>query len=278
MTQIPFIKMHGAGNDFVVIDNRDGSLRMDGATAETLAHRRFGIGCDQLVVMQKASEADVQMLIFNADGGEVAACGNATRCIGWRLIQETGKEVVTIETKAGRLAVQRGDDPMQVTVDMGEPRWQWDDIPLSEPRNTEHLGISDGALMDPVAVNVGNPHMIFFVRDIAFAAMEKHGPALEKHPLFPQRANVSAAQIMDNATMQLVVWERGAGLTLACGTAACAAVVASVRRKLTGRKVRVCLPGGDLHIEWRESDNRILMTGPVAEVFSGQFDRDLLLA
>lgn len=276
MTQIPFRKMHGAGNDFVVIDNRVGEHRIDGKSAEKIADRRFGIGCDQLAVMEKSADADVKMVIFNADGSEVAACGNATRCIGWLLIQESGKEVVTIETKAGRLAVQRASEPMQVTVDMGEPKLGWDEIPLAEPRNTEHLGIAAGALMDPAAVNVGNPHMIFFVRDVAFAAMEKHGPVLELDPLFPQRANVSAAQVVDNGTMKLVVWERGAGLTLACGTAACAAVVASAQRKLTGRKVTVQLPGGDLLIEWRESDNRMMMTGPVAEVFSGSFERELL--
>ncbi len=276
-TQIPFLKMHGAGNDFVVIDNRNDDIRIDASAAAKIAERRFGVGCDQLVVMGKADDADVRMVIFNSDGGEVAACGNATRCVGWRLIQETGKEVVTIETKAGRLSVQRGDAPFQVTVDMGSPSWNWQDIPLSESRNTEHLGISDGALMDPVALSVGNPHMVFFVRDIDFVAMEKHGPALEKHSLFPQGANVSAAQVVDNETIKLKVWERGAGLTLACGTAACATLVAAVRRNLTGRKAMIQLPGGDLFIEWRESDNRILMTGPVAEVFSGAFERELIV-
>lgn len=273
---IPFTKMHGAGNDFVVIDNRAGEYRIDGAAAAKLAQRRFGIGCDQLVVMEKAAEADVKMVIFNADGGEVKACGNATRCIGWKMIQETGKEVVTIETKAGRLAVQRADEPMRVTVDMGEPKWDWADIPLTEPRNTEHLGIAENSLMDPIAVNVGNPHMLFFVKDVDFAALDKHGAKLEKHPLFAEGANVSAVQVVDSETLKQVVWERGAGLTLACGTAACAAVVAGVRRKVCNRKVTVQLPGGELFIEWRDSDNRIMMTGPVAEVFSGEFDRELI--
>lgn len=276
MTSIPFIKMHGAGNDFVVIDNREGDYRIHASGAASIAHRRFGVGCDQLVLLEQSADADVRMIIFNADGSEVAACGNATRCIGWLLIEETGKEVVTIETKAGRLAVQRGQEPLQVCVDMGEPRFDWQSIPLSEPRNTEHLGIEAGTLMDPAAVSMGNPHMIFFVRDLAFAALDKHGHTLENHPLFPQRANVSAAQILDNNTMKLVVWERGAGLTLACGTAACAAVAAAVQRKLCARTVCVQLAGGDLHIEWREADNRILMTGPVAEVFRGTFDRALL--
>jgi diaminopimelate epimerase len=275
-TQIPFLKMHGAGNDFVVIDNRADDIRIDSDAAAKIAQRRFGIGCDQLVVMDKAEQADVKMRIYNADGGEVAACGNATRCIGWRVMQESGKEVVTIETQAGRLSVQRGAAPFQVTVDMGEPCWDWQKIPLTESRNTEHLGISDGALMDPVALSVGNPHMVFFVRDIDFVAMDKHGPVLEKNSLFPKGANVSAAQIIDSETIKLKVWERGAGLTLACGTAACATLVAAVRRKLTGRKATIQLAGGDLYIEWRETDNRILMTGPVAEVFSGTFERELI--
>lgn len=275
-TQIPFLKMHGAGNDFVVIDNRADDIRIDAQAAAKIADRRFGVGCDQLVVMDKAEQADVKMRIYNADGGEVAACGNATRCIGWRIIQESGKEVVTIETQAGRLSVQRSDAPFQVSVDMGEPSWDWQKIPLSESRNTEHLGIADGALMDPVALSVGNPHMVFFVRDVDFAAIEKHGPVLEKNALFPEGANVSVAQVVDNETIKLRVWERGAGLTLACGTAACATLVAAVRRRLTGRKATVQLPGGDLFIEWRESDNRIVMTGPVAEVFSGTFERELI--
>lgn len=279
--------MHGAGNDFVVLDARHHPIAMTSKLAESLAARRLGIGCDQVIVMEEAhagaqqavagdneKTADIKMTIYNADGSLVNACGNATRCIGWLMLEELAKPTITIETAAGHLVAEHAGNH-QVKVNMGEPRWDWRDIPLSEPRNTEHLGIEEGALMDPVAVSMGNPHMVFFVRDLAFVAMDKVGPKLEKHPLFPKKANVSAAQVIDGDHLQLKVWERGAGQTLACGTAACAAVVAGVRRKLCNRHVTVSLPGGDLVIEWRD-DNQVMMTGPVAEVYRGEFTLESL--
>ncbi len=276
MTLIPFIKMQGAGNDFVVIDNRIDRLRLEAKAAARLADRRTGIGCDQVIVLEPSQKADVLMRIFNADGSEISACGNASRCIGWKMMQEKDVDLVSIETKAGVLECKKFGDFM-VTVDMGEPKWEWRDIPLSEPRNTEHLGIESHGLINPVAVNVGNPHMVFFVKDLDFVSFKESGAFLERHPLFPQRANVSAAQVLDHDHIRLKVWERGVGETLACGTAACATVVAGVRRGVCGRKATVSLPGGDLLIEWAQETNTIRMTGPVAEVFEGRFDKGLLV-
>ena len=276
MAVIPFIKMQGAGNDFVVIDNREGSCAVDSTIAAKLAERRFGIGCDQVVVMESSKKADVRMRIFNADGSEIAACGNASRCIGWKVMQEKSADMVSIETDADVLECHKYND-WSVTVDMGEPKWDWADIPLSEARNTEHLGIECGGMMDPVAVNIGNPHMVFFVKDIDFVNLKECGPKLESHALFPERANISAAQVVEYDQVRLKVWERGAGETLACGTAACATVVAGVRRGVCGRKTTVTLPGGELIIDWREDTNHIHMTGPVAIVFEGQFDKGLIL-
>lgn len=268
--------MHGAGNDFVVIDNRSGQYKVASTWAKRLADRRFGVGCDQLVVLEKSKDADVFMRIYNTDGSEISACGNATRCIGWRMMVEHGKDTASIETKAGLLHCKKAGE-YQIAVDMGEPKLDWQYIPLTEPRNTEHLGIAEGALMDPVAVNVGNPHMVFFVKDVSFINMQAVGPKLEKNPLFQDGANISAAQVVAREQVKLKVWERGTGETLACGTAACATVVAGVRRGVTDRHVTVSLPGGDLVIDWSAATNRIEMTGPVALVFDGQVDMGLLM-
>jgi diaminopimelate epimerase len=266
-TKTPFRKMHGTGNDFVVLDGRRHGLGMDTALAERLADRHFGIGCDQLVVMEASSAANARMRIFNADGSEITTCGNATRCVGDILLTETGAAEVTIETGAGVLTAAR--DGEAVRVNMGAPRFDWQEIPLSESRNTLHLGLQEGLLMDPVAVNMGNPHAIFFVKDLAHIKMAEAGPKLEHHPLFPQRANISAVQVLSPAHLKMVVWERGTGLTLACGSAACAAAVAGVQRELSQRAVRIDVPGGTLHVEWT-SGGDVLMSGPVAYVFEGE--------
>ena len=279
MAAIPFVKMHGAGNDFVVIDNREAGFSIDKKWAESVAHRRFGVGCDQLVVIEPSDKADVTMRIYNADGSEVEACGNASRCVAWRVMQESGKDVATLKTKAGVLECQLAGEH-RVTIDMGEPSWEWDQIPLSERRNTLHLGIDSGKLMNPAAVSMGNPHMVFFVRDVDWVKLEEDGAKLESHPLFPEKANVSAAQVLDEGRIKLRVWERGSGETLACGTAACATVVAAVRREMTGREVEVELPGGTLHIHWHGNDsdtpNHVFMTGPVAVSFNGEIDEALV--
>lgn len=265
--QTPFIKMHGTGNDFVVLDSRSRPLRMDAETARRLADRHFGIGCDQLVLLEKSSVAEVRMRIFNADGSEITTCGNATRCVADFMMRETGGDEAIIETGAGVLSGTRAENG--VRVNMGAPRFGWQEIPLSESRNTLHLGLQEGLLMDPVAVNMGNPHAIFFVRDLHHIKMAEWGPLLEHNPLFPQRANISAVQVLSPTHMKMVVWERGTGLTMACGSAACAAAVAGVQRELTEREVQVDVPGGTLHVHYTK-EGPVLMSGPVAYVFAGE--------
>jgi diaminopimelate epimerase len=268
----PFLKMHGTGNDFVVLDSRKQPLAVNAQQARRLADRHFGIGCDQLLLLEKSTKADVAMRIFNADGSEISTCGNATRCVADFIMNESGKGNATIETQAGIRAGARATDG-SVTVNMGAPKFDWKDIPLREPRNTEHLGLQEGLLMDPVAVNMGNPHAIFFVRDLHHIKMAEWGPKLEMNPLFPDRVNVSAVQIISPSHVKMIVWERGAGLTMACGSAACAAVVAGFMRELTERKVQVELPGGTLAVEWQQGDaGEVMMTGPVAYVFNGEID------
>ncbi len=277
MQSILFVKMHGCGNDFVIIDGRS-AVAFQPEWAARIADRHTGVGCDQLIVMEPSKEADIFMRIYNADGSQVDACGNATRCIGWLVMEEKGADHATIETNAGLISCERMGD-RQVRLDMGMPKTEWQHIPLAESRNTTHLGIEAGNLADPVAVNMGNPHAVFFVTTLDTVAFQKVGPVLEVNPLFPEKANISAVQVIDSGQVKARVWERGAGLTLACGTAACAIVVAGVQRGLIDRKCTVSLPGGDLQIEWcgEESDmpGHVLMTGPVAHVFEGEIDTGL---
>lgn len=272
MGTLTFQKMHGTGNDFVVIDVRKHAQKIDEAKAKHLADRRLGIGCDQLVVIDKSKSADAYMHIYNADGSKISTCGNASRCVGDILMRESKKNKVSIETGAGVISATRVG-AADVQVDMGEPKWDWQQIPLSESRNTLHLGLEEGGLMNPVAVNMGNPHAIFFVRDTNFVRIADWGSKLEVNPLFPERANISAVQVIAPDKLRMKVWERGTGETLACGSAACAAVVAGVRRELCARKASVELPGGTLEIEWvqGEGNGRVLMTGPVAYVFEGEY-------
>lgn len=265
----PFRKMHGTGNDFVVLDARKQALVLTAEQAARLSHRHFGIGCDQLIVLHPSSTADVRMQIFNADGSEISTCGNATRCVADLLMRESGKNQARIETKAGIRTGARGEDGA-VVVNMGAPRSAWQEIPMSESRNTLHLGLQEGLLMDPVAVNMGNPHLLFFVHDLAHIKMAEWGPKLEHHPLFPERTNVSAVQVLEPGHVRMATWERGTGLTMACGSAACAAVVAGVRRELCARQVQVDVPGGMLAITWQPGDSgEVLMSGPVVHVFEG---------
>lgn len=272
MTDREFIKMHGLGNDFVVVDARRQPFDVDTAATRALADRHTGIGFDQLIVVEPAKDAraDAFMGIRNADGGEVAACGNATRCVARLLFAEGRRDEVVIETAAGLLRARRaGGD--RYTVDMGPARRDWREIPLAEPCDTDHLPLASGPLSDPVAVSMGNPHAVFFVADVNAIPLDQLGPTLEHDPLFPERANIGVAQIIDHGTLRLRVWERGVGITLACGTGACAAAVAAHRRGLTGRQVRVRVDGGDLDIVWR-ADGHVTMTGPTAISFTGRFD------
>jgi diaminopimelate epimerase len=276
-----FRKMNGLGNDFVVIDRRNDDLALPADAVRAIADRAAGIGCDQLIALDSSSEADVFMRIWNADGGEVAACGNAARCVAAVVAAELGRPTVTIETEDQVLGAYAGADGV-VTIDMGEPRLRWDEIPLAEEfYDTSCIELQAGPIDAPVlhspgVVSMGNPHAIFFVDDVDATGLDRIGPILEHHPLFPERANISVAQVLDPAHIRLRTWERGAGLTRACGTAACAAAVAAVRRGLTGRKVTVSLPGGDLVIEWRESDGHVLMAGPYALDFEGTLPPALL--
>ena len=276
---IHFRKMNGLGNDFVVLDARARPLALNAAQIAAIADRRSGIGCDQVIALEPSDFADVFMRIWNADGGEVGACGNAARCVAALLVAERGSPHVSIETESGMLAATVAKDG-RVTIDMGVPRFEWNEIPLSQPfddtRAIDLPPIGDPGLSKPSMVNVGNPHCIFFVDDVEAHDLARFGPALEHHPLFPERANISLAQVTGPDSLRLRTWERGAGLTKACGTAACAAAVAAVRRGLTGREVRVTLPGGDLVIGWREGDDHILMTGPFALDYQGTLPPELI--
>ena len=271
---IPFRKMNGLGNDFVVLDARSRALALGVDALRAIADRKEGIGCDQIIALEPSRKADVFMRIWNADGGEVGACGNAARCVAGIVAAERGEKSVSIETESGVLSALAGADGT-VTVDMGAPRFAWNEIPLSEPfHDTRRIELQIGPIDAPVlhtpsVVNVGNPHALFFVDDVAAHDLAKFGPMLEHHPLFPERANISLVQVLSQDHLRVRTWERGAGLTRACGTAACAAAVAAARLKLAGRKVSVSLPGGDLLIEWREGDGHILMTGPYALDFEG---------
>ncbi|HEX9953939.1 MAG TPA: diaminopimelate epimerase [Allosphingosinicella sp.] len=258
-----FQKMHGLGNDFVIFDAREAPLEMDGAQARALADRRTGVGCDQLIVLEPSESADLRMRIWNADGGEVEACGNASRCVAMLVGGEA-----TIETKGGMLrgVVKEG----LASVDMGEPRFGWDEIPLAYPLDTAAIPVGWEPLSEPAAVNVGNPHIVFFVDDAEAVDLERLGPIVEQDPLFPQRINVNVASLEDGA-IRLRVWERGAGLTRACGTGACATAVAAIRRKLVASPVEVRLPGGSLTIAW-EPGSAIRMSGTASHVFTGEVD------
>lgn len=252
---IRFKKMHGLGNDFVVIDAREQAVSMDAARVRSIADRRTGVGCDQVILLEGSEVADVKMRIWNADGGEVEACGNASRCVVM-----LGAE--TIETKGGILKSDAGG------VDMGKPRFGWEEIPLAYGMDTAAMPVSWEGLDRPSAVNVGNPHVVFFVKDAGAIDLERLGPLIEHDPLFPERVNVNVASLEEGA-IRLRVWERGAGLTQACGTGACATAVAAIRRKLVESPVEVRLPGGSLTIAWRPGGS-IRMSGPATHVFDGE--------
>jgi diaminopimelate epimerase len=276
MGEIPFRKMHGLGNDFVVLDGRARPISLGASAVRALADRHTGIGCDQVIVLEppRHPAAQLFMQICNPDGSEAEACGNATRCIADLIRREGGERRLTIETMAGLLEAEVLPDG-RVAVDMGAPRIGWDEIPLARPADTDHLDLALGPLSDPVCTNLGNPHATFFVADAAAVDLAALGPALENHPLFPQRANIGVAAIESPRHIRLRVWERGTGVTRACGSGACAALVAACRRGLTGREAAVELDGGVLDIAWR-ADGHVIMTGPAAQSFTGSFDAALI--
>jgi len=278
MGKIPFLKMHGLGNDFVVLDGRRAVITVDAVGARALADRRTGIGCDQVILLEMPRDpaAQVMMRIRNPDGGEAEACGNATRCIAELLRRETGDTRVRIETVAGLLDAEALPDG-RVAVDMGPARTAWHEIPLSRAMDTDRVDLTSGPLTEAVCTNIGNPHATFFVDDIDTIDLAALGPALEHHALFPERANIGVAEIRSPRAIRVRVWERGAGITRACGTGACAALVAAHRRGLAERRAAVELDGGTLDVAWRE-DGHVIMTGPATLSFEGAFDADLLTA
>ena len=260
----PFVKMQGCGNDFVILDDRARTLAITPDRAAALSDRHTGIGCDQLIVIEHAGDAAAFMRIYNPDGSEAGACGNATRCVADILMRENGRSAVAIATVSGILPATRLSGG-SVQVDMGPARLDWADVPLSRPTDTLRLPLAG----EPAAAGMGNPHATFFVADLDSEPVAIRGPALEHDPIFPQRANIGFAQILDAETIRLKVWERGAGLTLACGSGACAALVNAHRRGLTGRHATVIVDGGRLEIAWRD-DGHVLMTGPAVTVFRGE--------
>lgn len=267
MTQT-FLKMHGLGNDFVIMRG----AAPDAAAIRHICDRRLGVGCDQLLTVTAAENAaaDIFMRIYNPDGTEAQACGNGTRCVAHMWMRDNNRTDCVIETVAGLLSCRMVDDDM-VQVDMGVPRLGWADIPLAEERDTLNLGVMSGALHNPVAVNMGNPHTVFFVNDVRKVDVAGLGPQVERHVLFPQRTNVEFAQIISPGKIRVRVWERGTGVTQACGSGACATIVAAVRRGLSDRRAEIVLDGGSLFLEWRAADDHVLMTGPAAYSFSGTF-------
>lgn len=259
-----FTKMHGLGNDFVVIDARLAPVAMTAARAHAIADRRSGIGCDQLILLEPSATADIRMRIFNADGSEVEACGNATRCVATLL----GKPA-TIETLGGHLKVAPGEGGAEVIL--GEPMFDWEHIPLAMPMDTRDMPVAWGELEHGATVNVGNPHVVFFVAEADAVPLADLGPQIENDPLFPERVNVNVASLDGPDRLQLRVWERGVGLTRACGTGACATAVAAIRAGLVQSPVTVALPGGDLTIAW-EAGGPVQMSGAATLVYEGETD------
>ena len=280
-----FVKMNGLGNEIVIVDLRAASSVVSAAEARAVA-QPGGLHYDQLMVLHapRTPGTEAYVRIYNNDGSEAGACGNGMRCIAELMFGESGKTALTFETKAGLLNCWKGAQPRVSTVDMGMPRFAWNEIPLAEEfRDTRAIELQIGPIDKPIlhspsAVNMGNPHAVFWVDDVAAYDLAKIGSLLEHHPIFPERANISLAAVKARDHIMLRTWERGAGLTKACGSAACAAAVAAARLKRTERTVRVTLPGGDLLIEWRARDDHVLMTGPVEYEFAGTFDPALFAA
>lgn len=274
-----FRKMNGLGNEFAVLDMRDTTERLTGDAARKIADPKTGPGCDQVITIEASKSSELPFMgIWNADGSQAGACGNAARCVAAILMDETGEDEIAFRSPTASLKAWRVG-PNRVAVDMGEPKLRWREIPLAEQMDdTRFIDIKLGPIDNPVlwgpsAVNMGNPHCIFFVADAEAQALDRFGPLVENHPLFPERANVSVAEVKSRHAIRLRVWERGVGITKACGSAACAALVAAHRRRLSERKAIVTLDGGDLAIEWRD-DNHVVMTGPFELEYEGDLSED----
>ena len=262
-----FDKMHGLGNDFVIFDARQQPLSVNEALARAIADRRTGIGCDQLILMEPSNAADLKMRIWNHDGGEVQSCGNASRCVvaltGAKSI-ETGGGIVTGDSSGGRIEVA-----------LAEPKFAWDEVPITYPMDTSAVPMGWGPLEKPMALNVGNPHLVFFVPDVDAIDLVRLGPSIEHDPAFPERINVNIAQVLADGSLKLRTWERGAGMTLACGTGACATAVAAIKSRRVNSPVRVAMPGGELTVAWSPG-KPVTMIGGATYVYRGEIDLDRL--
>jgi len=265
----PFIKMHGLGNDFVVIDSTKNQYTINKSSIQLISDRRFGVGCDQVIEMKPSAKEDIYMKIYNSDGTEAEACGNAARCVAGLLFASNQKKEVSIETVAGVLKAESEEDGL-IKVDMGKPSFFWKDIPLSS--DISHISFEELSLINGLAVNMGNPHIVFFVKDINEVDINKVGPLVENSPYFPEKVNVEVCQIINKSKVKVTVWERGAGKTLACGTGACAALVAAYKNNLTNPTAEIVLNGGSLNITWNVNSNEhVIMSGPIAVSFLGDF-------
>jgi diaminopimelate epimerase len=275
MSGTPFLKMHGLGNDFVILDGRSRALDLPVERRRSIADRRLGVGCDQLIVLEPPTEsgADIFMRIYNPDGSEAGACGNATRCVASLVMDERKADHVIVQTISGLLDSQKvgagGNGLPVIAVDMGLARLDWREIPVARACDTNHMPVGLGPLQDPVGTNMGNPHATFFVDDLAAIPLAELGPKLEHDRFFPERANIGVAQMVGENRLRLRVWERGTGLTLACGSGACAAGVAAARRGLSGRTVEVMVEHGTLTIEWLRDDH-VMMTGGISLSYKGE--------
>ncbi|HWE98630.1 MAG TPA: diaminopimelate epimerase [Caulobacteraceae bacterium] len=268
----PLAKMNGLGNDFLIVTDEQGTFAPEPETVRRLADRAGDGGCDQLIALGPADDADVRMRIWNADGSTARHCGNATRCVGWLVSEASGRREAAIATPSGRVSARRDGD-RQVMVDMQAPRLNWREIPLARATDTRKSDVRfDPRLGPPGFVSMGNPHAVFFIPHVDDLPIETLGPRIETDPLFPEGVNVGFAQVLSPERIRLRVWERGAGLTRACGTGACAALVAAHRRGLTGQAASVVLDGGELHIDWTGADGHVRMSGPVSLEFTGRLE------
>jgi diaminopimelate epimerase len=266
--------MHGLGNDFVVFDFRNSPFELTEKQVINISDRNKGVGCDQLITISKSEKADAFMNIYNADGSKVEACGNATRCIGHLLIDEMGKETATIETNVDILIAKKAGDK-KITVNMGKPRLNWNEIPLSKQVDTSNIELNNKDVKKALAVSMGNPHLVCFVDDAEDFDVANVGARYETHPLFPEKTNVEFANLVEENKIRMRVWERGAGITKACGTGSCATLVAAVRAGFCKSEAKIILDGGQLFIKWGE-DGNIYMTGEVAIAFRGTLDESIL--
>ena len=263
----PFIKMHGLGNDFVVLDSTKNQYNINKASIQLIANRKFGVGCDQVIEMKHSDKEDIYMKIYNADGTEAEACGNAARCIAGLLFASSPKKAVSIETIAGVLKAESEENGL-IKVDMGKPKFFWKDIPLS--MNISEINFEELTLKNGLAINIGNPHIVFFVKDLDAVDINKIGPLIENNSLFPEKVNVEICQLKNRKKIKVLVWERGAGNTLACGSGACAALVAAYKNSLSEPQAEIVLDGGSLNITWNiGSDEHVIMSGPIAVSFLG---------